>query len=72
MSDERWRCIGFGLTNRRPHPDAVEMAHEFLRRHGIQPHHVNRTDDGQTWSFWVEIEKANRMCELHDIEARLG
>ena len=48
------------------------MAHEFLARHEIQLHHVNRTEDGQTWSFWVGIEKANQMCELHDSEARLG
>lgn len=48
----------------RPHPDAVHMTHEFLRGHGIHPHLVNKTDDGQTWSFWVSMERANTMCKL--------
>jgi hypothetical protein len=45
------------------------MAHQFLKGHGILPHLVNKTDDGQTWSFWVGIDKANRMCEAANRKA---
>lgn len=57
------QCVSFWADCSRPHPDAVDMTHEFLKGHGIAQHQVNKTDDGQTWSFWVGIEKANRMCE---------
>jgi hypothetical protein len=48
------------------------MTHEFLKHHGIAQHQVNKTDDGQTWSFWVGIEKANQMCEFRPSRAKPG
>jgi hypothetical protein len=45
----------------RPAHEALELAYSFLSQHGIHASQVQKTDDNQTLSFWVEIEKANRM-----------
>ncbi|KAJ9112281.1 hypothetical protein QFC19_000700 [Naganishia cerealis] len=44
-----------------PSQEALDLAYRFLSEHGIQESHVERTDDNQTLSFWVDIERANRM-----------
>ncbi|KAJ9120587.1 hypothetical protein QFC22_002516 [Naganishia vaughanmartiniae] len=56
-----------------PSEAALDLAYSFLSQNGIPASQVERTDDNQTLSFWVEIEKANRMLNadfaVHRLDA---
>lgn len=50
-----------------PSEAALDLAYSFLSQNGIHTSQVEKTDDNQTLSFWVEIEKANRMRECFQL-----